>query len=235
VARDGRTFEAPVVVAADGVHSVVARRLGINPGWPRDAVALDLMEETPRTILRDVDPSTLWVAYGYDAGSRNGHGRPGHAPSQSVTRGAPEGYAYIFPKRDHVNVGIGYVLQHYGRAIDAAPYALQKHFVDDLRKRGAIEGESSRGNFTPYLIPVGGLLPRLGKGRVLLAGDAGGFVNGFSAEGIYYAMVSGELAARSIVESPDGELTSDRVRIVDRYERACRREIGAELRDSVML
>src|SRR5215471_13715850 len=28
--RDGRQFRAPVVVAADGVHSVIARRLGIN-------------------------------------------------------------------------------------------------------------------------------------------------------------------------------------------------------------
>src|SRR5262249_9657251 len=32
-ARDGRVFRAPVVIAADGVHSVIARRLGINPGW----------------------------------------------------------------------------------------------------------------------------------------------------------------------------------------------------------
>src|SRR6186997_15194 len=40
-ARDGRRFEAPIVIAADGVHSVVARRLGINPGWPASSVALD--------------------------------------------------------------------------------------------------------------------------------------------------------------------------------------------------
>ena len=45
------------------------------------------------------------------------------------------------------------------------------------------------------MIPVGGPLRRPGRGRVLLAGDAGGFVNGFTAEGIYYAMVSGDLAA----------------------------------------
>ncbi len=34
-ARDGRGFDAPVVVAADGVHSIVARRLGINAGMAR--------------------------------------------------------------------------------------------------------------------------------------------------------------------------------------------------------
>jgi len=41
--RDGRTFTAPIVVAADGVHSVVARRLGLNRGWPAESVALDMM------------------------------------------------------------------------------------------------------------------------------------------------------------------------------------------------
>ena len=78
---------------------------------------------------------------------------------------------------------------------------MQRRFVGELRRRGVVEGESARGNFTPFLIPVGGPLRRPGRGRVMLAGDAGGFVNGFTAEGIYYAMVSGELAARSVVES----------------------------------
>ena len=55
------------MIAADGVHSVIARRLGHQPGWPASSVALDMMEETPRETLRDVDPSTLWVAYGVTA------------------------------------------------------------------------------------------------------------------------------------------------------------------------
>jgi flavin-dependent dehydrogenase len=226
--RDGRTFEAPLVIAADGVHSVVARRLGMNPGWPASKVALDMMEETPREKLRDVDPSTLWVSYG-------------HSPSQGGTGGqsgqgreelrAAEGYAYIFPKRDHVNVGIGYLLDHYRRAIDVAPYQLQRGFVDQLRRRGVMEGESVRKNFTPFIIPVGGPLREAGRGRVLLAGDAGGFVNGFTAEGIYYAMVSGDLAARAILDTPARAVAS----LARRYQKAIRREVGAELRDSVLI
>ena len=66
--RDGRRFDARIVIAADGVHSIVARRLGLNPGWPASAVALDMMEETPRAQLRDVDPSTMWVACGFNFG-----------------------------------------------------------------------------------------------------------------------------------------------------------------------
>ena len=224
VARDGRRFEAPLVIAADGVHSVVARRLGIRPAWPAQAVALDMMEETPRTTLRDVDPSTLWVTYGYDW--RRGHTRA--ALDESAP--APEGYAYVFPKRDHVNVGIGYVLQHYRSTIERAPYDLQRTLVSDLVDRDVLQGRSSRACFTPFLIPVGGPSRTSGRGRVLLAGDAGGYVHGVTAEGIYYAMVSGDLAARAVVASartPDSA--------VDRYERACRAQIGAELADSVLL
>jgi len=175
-----------------------------------------MMEETPREQLRDVDPSALWVAYGYQ-------------PSRSApTQRTAEGYAYIFPKRDHVNIGIGYILSYYRETLDDSPYDLQREFIDDLRRRRIIEGESVRENFTPFLIPVGGPLRRPARGRVLLAGDAGGFVNGFTAEGIYYAMVSGEHAA-------DALLADDPRPVADRYCRLVDSEIGDELRDSVLL
>jgi len=234
--RDGRQFVAPVVIAADGVHSVVARRLGLNPGWPATAVALDMMEETPRATLRDIDPSTLWVAYGYKPGAmkrrpvldtREHSGASASASGGGAPREVSKGYAYIFPKRDHVNVGIGYVLSYYRESVEESPYELQREFVDRLRTRGIVAGESMRRNFTPFLIPIGGPLPELGRGRVLLAGDAGGFVNGFTAEGIYYAMVSGELAAKTVVGSTNAES------LARRYTAACDYEIGGELRDSI--
>ena len=236
--RDGRRFEAPIVIAADGVHSVVARRLGLNRGWNASEVALDMMEETPRTALRDLDPSALWVAYGYDPanadrGLRNADRNPQSPRNpQSSTRSgaAPEGYAYIFPKRDHVNIGIGYVLSHYRKNVDAAPYDLQRGLVARLRERGIVDGESVRANFTPFIIPVGGPLRNPARGRVLLAGDAGGFVNGFTAEGIYYAMVSGDLAARAVLRT-----AGDPSALAPEYRRACDYEIGAELRDSVAI
>jgi flavin-dependent dehydrogenase len=100
-----------------------------------------------------------------------------------------------------------------------------------LRRRGVVEGVSVKAHFTPFMIPVGGPLRRVGRGRTLLAGDAGGFVNGFTAEGIYYAMVSGELAAQAIVDTAPGSEPS----LARRFQRACDREIGPELRDSVLI
>jgi len=230
--RKGNQFTASAVIAADGVNSVVARRLGINKGWPASAVALDMMEETPRALLRDLDPETLWVAYGYSPEERDGsRGVEAlrHAAGDARQRASAEGYAYVFPKRDHVNVGIGYVLSHFREAIDAAPYDVQRRFVERLRERGVLVGESVREHFTPALIPIGGPLRHTGRGRVLLAGDAGGFVNAVTAEGIYYAMVTGELAAHAVRRST---AVSKLARI---YRRACDHEIGAELRDSVRI
>jgi flavin-dependent dehydrogenase len=199
--RDGRTFRAPIAIAADGVHSVLARRLRFRTGWARETVALDMMEETPNLSLRALDPGSLWVAYGY---------------------GGAEGYAYVFPKRDHVNVGVGYLLSCYRETIGREPYVLQREFVSALKARAVLEGESSRAAFTPFLIPVGGPLAHTVKDSVLVTGDAGGFVNGFTAEGIYYAMVTGDLAAAAVLRGRPYE-----------YERDWRREIGAELADSV--
>ena len=205
----GRVHRARILIAADGVNSVVARRLGLNPGWPAGAVALDMMEETPAASLASADPSVLWVFYGY---------------------GRSHGYAYVFPKRDHVNVGIGYLLSYFRAEVSDAPYALHERFIGQLRDRGLLHGGSRREHFTPFLIPVGGPLRRTAAGRVLLAGDAGGFVNGFTAEGIYYAMVSGDLAAGAVLAG-----SGDADGLGRRYERAWRREIGVELRDSVLV
>jgi flavin-dependent dehydrogenase len=189
------------------------------------------MEEAPHATLRDVDPTTLWVAYGVAPGGADHRLRRARQNGSSSGRQAHEGYAYVFPKRDHVNVGIGFVLQHYRDAINEAPYTLQRRFVEHLRARGVVDGESSRRHFTPFIIPVGGPLRKPGRGRVLLAGDAGGFVNGFTAEGIYYAMASGDLAATAVLRTTPRTLGG----LTARYATACNAEMGQELRESVLI
>ncbi|MCC7008119.1 MAG: NAD(P)/FAD-dependent oxidoreductase [Acidobacteria bacterium] len=209
-ARDGRRLSAPHVIAADGVHSVIAKRLGVNARWPRHGLAIDMMEETPVTRLAAAEPDVLWVAYAYDG---------------------LDGYAYVFPKTRHVNVGIGCLLSHFDAEVPQRPYELQEAFVSSLAARGVLRGQSDRSCFTPFLIPVGGPLRRAWSGRVLFAGDAGGFVHAVTAEGIYYAMVSGELAGRALADA----LRRGTDDAGPRYERSWRAEIGAELREAVLV
>ncbi len=211
--RDGRQFTGRYLVAADGVNGVVTRRLGLHQGWDGEAVALDMMEEAPDALLRATDPATLWVAYGH---------------------GGADGYGYVFPKQGHVNVGIGCLLSCFREQVRMPPYEFQSGFVGHLVAQGVLQGVSSREHFTPCHIPVGGPIERTAAGRVLVAGDAGGFVNAYTAEGIYYAMVTGDLAAGAILAAfragaPDGG------RAARHYVRAWKREIGTELRDARLI
>jgi geranylgeranyl reductase family protein len=208
-ARTGETLRAPVVVAADGVHSVIGKRLGVNARWPTQSIALDMMEETPHETLRAAHPDEVWIAYAYNG---------------------LDGYSYIFPKTQHVNVGIGCLLSHFKGEMPGRPYDMQVGFVESLVASGELEGRSDRHYFTPYLIPVGGPLAKTFHGRVLFVGDAGGFVNGFTAEGIYYAMISGELAGKAILAAGAARAAAG-----PRYQKAWKREMGAELRDSVLI
>jgi flavin-dependent dehydrogenase len=69
----------------------------------------------------------------------------------------------------------------------------------------------------------------IARGRVLLAGDAAGLADEFTAEGISYAIQSGQLAARNVMRAlgGDGDL--------QRYEADVDREIMPELRAARLL
>jgi flavin-dependent dehydrogenase len=68
-----------------------------------------------------------------------------------------------------------------------------------------------------------------------VTGDAGGFVNAYTAEGIYYAMVSGELAGRAILAADDPGDPRPGSGVAGTYIDAWRREIGSELRDARLI
>jgi geranylgeranyl reductase family protein len=110
------------------------------------------------------------------------------------------GYGWVFPKRDHVNVGV------------FSQRPLSKELLDDLRR--FLDGLGLVGWRTegPLAFPVPQRTGResWGRGSCLLAGDAAALVDPISGEGISMAMASGRVAAESVAESLDsgGELLS---------------------------
>jgi geranylgeranyl reductase family protein len=110
----------------------------------------------------------------------------------------PGGYGWVFPKGDHVNVGIG-GWQHEGPRLRA-----------HLRRLCAAHGlpfdrlEALRGHRLPMRRPG----TRLASGRALLVGDAAGLVDPLSGDGIYEAALSGKLAAAATLDLLAGRTTS---------------------------
>jgi len=204
-------FFADLVIGADGVNSTVAVQTGMRGPWRHNQIAIDGTEESPRTSL-NVNPDTMYVYYGYGGGY---------------------GYGYLFPKASHVNVGVGYFLEYFKRDVSQKPYVQHLDFLDHLKTTSVLSGQSQRENFHAYVLPVGGPLERISRDRILLAGDAAGFVNGFTAEGIYYAMVSGEHAGHTALNAIRNRNTT--AEFLRRHDRACETEIGHELRKSITL
>lgn len=207
----GEVIEARLLIGCDGVNSRVAVAAGLRGPWPADKLAMDGTEETPQTALH-LRQDTMYVYYG---------------------RGGAYGYGYLFPKATHANFGIGYRLDYLQAHIADSPAEMHAEFFAQLHERGVLAGEPQKKNFHPWVLPVGGPMERLSDARVLVAGDAAGFVNGFTAEGIYYAMVSGELAGRAALAAlRAGDLSATSLQC---YDRACEAELGYELRKSVEL
>jgi geranylgeranyl reductase family protein len=175
---DGRTFNARIAIGADGTSSRVAVATGLRKQWgPRDYV-----------LCANVDysfpPAQLQSLYG------------GRAPLRVYLEyQGIQGYGWVFPKRAHLCVGIGAMLDD-GRRIRG----LFAEFVHDLQARGHIPSQLPADRVYYDLDPVGAVyqMPALTRDRVMLIGDAAGFVSGTTGEGIYPGMVSAELAAKVI-------------------------------------
>jgi geranylgeranyl reductase family protein len=179
---DGTAATAPVVIGADGVNGLVARTLGASR---RHGVALEGN-----------------VGYA-DASEDRWRGR---AVVELGT--VPGGYAWVFPKGDHVNVGVGgwesegpHLRRHLDRA--CAEYGLPAERLESLRG---------------YRLPMRRSGDTVRKARALLVGDAAGLVDPLSGDGMYEAFVSARLAAASVLA---GEL--------DAYEPALERELARTL------
>lgn len=112
---------------------------------------------------------------------------------------SPDLYAWVFPKYDHVAAGIGAGAGRTQRA-RALLNNLKSRLKDQL-------GEGRSILFEAHHLPMH---PRrhLSYDRVALIGDAAGLVQATSGEGIYWAMKSGEMAARAIaahLDNPSAE------------------------------
>ena len=212
-ARSGAQWNAPLIVAADGANSAIAKRLA-GP----------------------LPPAEMEVAFGYRTPLPKGESAP------TVVAFLPgwAGYAWAFPRVDHISFGIATSQDAFDhQSLDAL---LWKFMIGYYRMRedqtarlwssrkldAAIDSNIERELrrvAERYAARIPGLAPKTwdtrlaaGEGWALI-GDAAGFADPVTGEGIYYALRSAELFSEAYLEGNPAD-----------YEKRWRADFGLDLR-----
>ncbi|MDR3575573.1 MAG: geranylgeranyl reductase family protein [Anaerolineaceae bacterium] len=160
----GEVFEGLYLIGADGANSVAAHAVGREKG--RDAFpAIEAeVKASPEVLARFAGNPTF------------------------IFKQIHWGYLWVFPKSDHLSVGVAAV--NPGRGV------LQATLERVMNSYGiSLENVPLRG----HLVPYSPFNARISTRRILLAGDAAGLVDPLSGEGIRPAILSGRLAAEAIL------------------------------------
>jgi geranylgeranyl reductase family protein len=174
VATDTGRLAARVVIGADGCNGVSARALGLAGGVTY-GVAYE--GNVPwGAIDRDRWRGRLWLEF------------------DSV----PGGYAWVFPKGAHANLGVG----GWGREAPRLRQHLMRLCAAADVPPDAIE------NVRGYRLPLRRPRARVAQGPALVIGDAAGLVDPLSGDGMYEAFLSSRLAAAAVSDLLAGRTTS---------------------------
>jgi geranylgeranyl reductase family protein len=106
------------------------------------------------------------------------------------------GYVWIFPKKDGVSVGLADKVYSKGKMGKLWRF-IKSHPIASRKLRNASSRVFSGRSVHMALIPSRPLNKTFGD-HYLLIGDAAGFVNPTSGEGIYFALKSGEIASEAL-------------------------------------
>jgi geranylgeranyl reductase family protein len=202
----GRTIDAELLVGADGVHSSIARDNQLRTPGIQKGVCIVQEFPVEKKIMDE-----------YFKKSRHCYI---HSRFKTIT-----GYGWVFPKKEHLNIGFGIIqLEKNHQKLNLL--TSYQEYLALLKKEHLIPQQLPE-------VPVRGgtllihPLEQTYADRLLLVGDAAGFINPLTGEGIYYAMVSGQIAATVIAEALEKkQMTKE---FLARYQTLWKTDFGRDI------
>ena len=187
---DGNLY-ADVVIAADGVNSLLGQKAGMRKEIPAEEAALAVKEviALPREVIEDRfqvtgDQGVTIEMYGDASMGMLGTG-------------------FIYTNKDTLSVGVGALISELVKR-GITPNDMLERMKAHPAIAPMLEGGETR-EFLAHLIPEGGLhgMPKLSMGGMLLVGDAAMLVNSMHREGSNLAMTSGRFAAEAVLRAKE--------------------------------
>ena len=185
--REGGAIYADIVILADGVNSLLAKKAGFHPELdPKDvALAVKEIHFLPQETVQErfnisEDEGVVIEMVG------------------KITKGMM-GTGFLYTNKESITLGVGCMLSDF-KYQKTTPYAL----LEQMKAHPAIKPLIAGGEMKEYaghLIPEGGYkaIPKIYGDGWLMAGDAAMFVNAVHREGSNLAMTSGRLAAETVI------------------------------------
>jgi geranylgeranyl reductase family protein len=220
-------FDAPLVIAADGVSGRLPLALGLAKREDRPlGVAVRQYYNSP--TKHDDDYLESWLELRSRQAGQPGGSRSSREDQQDKLL---PGYGWIFGLGDgRVNVGLGVL--NSSAAFGKMNYRtmLADWLSTTPPEWGMNDPANADGKVLGAALPMGfNRVPHYTRG-LMLVGDSGGMVNPFNGEGIAYAMESGELAAEITVQALARPAGPDRERVLHQYSAELKLRFGGYYR-----
>ncbi|MFX1519595.1 MAG: geranylgeranyl reductase family protein [Promethearchaeota archaeon] len=174
-----------ITVIASGTPSILTKNLGLQTSDKRSkALCYQYQMAMDNEHIDELIGDQLEIYYGSDI--------------------VPGGYAWIFPKKDIVSVGLGTWLE----CCEDKDMRLRQRLDDFIKGHPIASKKLARAK---VLYPQAAMMSFLGVihrnhgNGFLVAGEAAGYVDSANGEGIYYSMMSGEYAGNVALSAYDAE------------------------------
>ncbi len=180
-------FYSDIVIIADGVNSLLAKQIGLRNEFKDKDLTLNVKEIYRLPKQRLEDRFNIDNEDGIAAKIMGG-------PLKDMFA-----MGFLYTNKDTIAIGYGISLDELKKC-GQKPYEL----MDELKEHPSIAPFLKDAEFVEYsahMIPEGSFnkLPKVYDNRVMVIGDAAGFVNNIHFEGTNLAMLSGKLAAETAI------------------------------------
>jgi electron transfer flavoprotein-quinone oxidoreductase len=185
--RENGDLFADVVILADGVNSMLAKKAGFHPELNPGDVALAVKE------ILFLPQETVESRFNVKEGEGVVIEMIG-----KITQGMM-GTGFLYTNNESLTIGVGCMLSDFKKE-RISPYLLLEKMKAHPAIKPLIEGGEMK-EYTAHLIPEGGLkaMPQIYGDGWMIVGDAGMFVNAVHREGSNLAMTTGRLAAEAVL------------------------------------
>lgn len=182
-------YYADIVILADGVNSLLARKIGLRNELKPQDVALGVKE-----VIK-IDSNKINERFNVSEDEGCITEIIGYPMNEML------GLGYIYTNKNSVTIGLGVALDELSEK-QLKPYEL----LDKLKEHSVIAPLLKDGEILEYsahLIPEGGYnrIPKLYDNGVMVIGDAAMLVNNLHWEGTNLAMFSGKFAGETAINA----------------------------------